>query len=110
MIRFYYHPTPNPAKVALFLEEVGLPYETVPIDTNKGEQLPGPKTPRHQAEPKTHPTSMGNRCSISFSNLKGRHIEVAARHALCDLVGRELGLFGGRCVGRMGVAGPRSWC
>lgn len=26
MIHFYYHPTPNPAKVALFLEETGLPY------------------------------------------------------------------------------------
>jgi GSH-dependent disulfide-bond oxidoreductase len=38
MIRLYYHPTPNPAKIALFLEETGLPYETVPIDTSKGEQ------------------------------------------------------------------------
>jgi GSH-dependent disulfide-bond oxidoreductase len=38
MIRFYFHPTPNPAKVALFLEEAGLPYETIPIDTSKGEQ------------------------------------------------------------------------
>jgi GST-like protein len=38
MIRFYYHPTPNPAKVALFLEESGLPYEVVPVDTRKGEQ------------------------------------------------------------------------
>jgi GST-like protein len=38
MIRFYFHPTPNPAKVALFLEEAGLPYEIVPIDTRKGEQ------------------------------------------------------------------------
>ncbi len=38
MIRFYFHPTPNPAKVALLLEEAGLPYEVVPIDTNKGEQ------------------------------------------------------------------------
>ena len=38
MIRFYYHPSPNPAKVALFLEEAGLPYEFVPIDTRKGEQ------------------------------------------------------------------------
>lgn len=38
MIRFYFHPTPNPAKVALFLEEVGLPYEVVPVDTSKGEQ------------------------------------------------------------------------
>lgn len=38
MLRFYYHPTPNPAKVALLLEETGLPYEVVPVDTSKGEQ------------------------------------------------------------------------
>jgi len=38
VIRFYYHPTPNPAKVALLLEETGLPYELVPVDTRKGEQ------------------------------------------------------------------------
>jgi GST-like protein len=38
MIRFYFHPTPNPAKIALFLEEANLPYEVVPVDTSKGEQ------------------------------------------------------------------------
>jgi GST-like protein len=38
MIKFYYHPSPNPAKVALFLEEAGLPYELIPVDTRKGEQ------------------------------------------------------------------------
>lgn len=38
MIRFYYHPTPNPAKVALLLEELDLPYETIPVDTSSGEQ------------------------------------------------------------------------
>jgi GST-like protein len=38
MIRFYFHPTPNPAKIALFLEEAGLAYEIVPVDTMKGEQ------------------------------------------------------------------------
>jgi GST-like protein len=38
MMKFYYHPSPNPAKVALFLEEAGLPYEVVPVDTRKGEQ------------------------------------------------------------------------
>ena len=38
MIRFYFHPTPNPAKIALFLEEASVPYETVPVDTSKGEQ------------------------------------------------------------------------
>ena len=45
MIKFYYHPSPNPAKVALYLEEAGLPYELVPVDTRKGEQhLPAFKT------------------------------------------------------------------
>ena len=39
MIKFYYHPSPNPAKVALFLEESGLPYELMPVDTRKGEQF-----------------------------------------------------------------------
>lgn len=38
MIRFYFHPTPNPVKVALFLEEARLPYEVIPVDTSKGEQ------------------------------------------------------------------------
>jgi GST-like protein len=37
MIKFYYHPSPNPAKVALFLEEAGLDYEVVTVDTLKGE-------------------------------------------------------------------------
>jgi GST-like protein len=53
MIKFYYHPSPNPAKVALFLEETGLKYEVVPVDTRKGEQFapsflainPNAKTP-----------------------------------------------------------------
>ena len=39
MIKLYYHPSPNPAKIALFLEEAGLPYEMVPVDTRKGDQL-----------------------------------------------------------------------
>lgn len=38
MLKFYFHPTPNPMKVALFLEEAGLEYELVPVDTLKGEQ------------------------------------------------------------------------
>src|SRR5260370_9803843 len=38
MIRFYFHPTPNPAKVALMLEETALAYQVIPIDTSKGEQ------------------------------------------------------------------------
>ncbi len=38
MIKFYYSLAPNPMKVALFLEESGLPYELVPVDTRKGDQ------------------------------------------------------------------------
>jgi GST-like protein len=38
MLKFYFHGAPNPMKVALFLEEAGLPYEPVPVDTRKGEQ------------------------------------------------------------------------
>ncbi len=38
MIEFYFHPTPNPMKVALLLEELALPYQVIPIDTSKGEQ------------------------------------------------------------------------
>jgi len=38
MIRLYFHTSPNPMKVALFLEESGLPYEVIPVDTLKGEQ------------------------------------------------------------------------
>ncbi len=38
VIKLYYHPSPNPAKVALYLEEAGLAYELVPVDTRKGEQ------------------------------------------------------------------------
>jgi GST-like protein len=38
MIKFYYSGAPNPMKVALFLEEAGLPYEAFPIDTRMGDQ------------------------------------------------------------------------
>jgi GSH-dependent disulfide-bond oxidoreductase len=38
MITFYYNTAPNPAKVALMLEETQLPYEIVTVDSRKGEQ------------------------------------------------------------------------
>src|SRR3984885_2042160 len=38
MLKFYYSGAPNPTKVALFLEEAGIPYEAIPVDTRKGEQ------------------------------------------------------------------------
>lgn len=39
MREFYFDTTPNPMKVALFLEESGLDYEPVPVDIRKGEQF-----------------------------------------------------------------------
>jgi GST-like protein len=39
MIKFYFNTSPNPTKVALFLEEAGLPYEAIPVDTRQGAQF-----------------------------------------------------------------------
>src|SRR5215210_3590580 len=39
MLKFYFNLSPNPSKVALFLEEAGLPYEAVPVDTRRGQQF-----------------------------------------------------------------------
>ena len=38
MIKFWYNLAPNPMKVALLLEELGVAYEAIPVDTRKGEQ------------------------------------------------------------------------
>jgi len=38
MLKFYYSGAPNPTKVALFLEETGMPYDAIPVDTRKGDQ------------------------------------------------------------------------
>lgn len=39
MLKFYFNGSPNPTKVALFLEEAGLAYEPVPVDTRTGDQF-----------------------------------------------------------------------
>jgi GST-like protein len=39
VLKFYFNGSPNPTKVALFLEEAGLEYEPIPIDTRKGDQF-----------------------------------------------------------------------
>ena len=55
MITFYYNLAPNPMKVALFLEEAGLDYEAVPVDSRRraapppavnGGDPPPPRPPR----------------------------------------------------------------
>lgn len=39
MLKFYYNTGPNPTKVALFLEEAGLEYDPIPLETRKGDQF-----------------------------------------------------------------------
>jgi GSH-dependent disulfide-bond oxidoreductase len=39
MLKFYYNGSPNPTKVALLLEETGLAYEAIPVDTRRGDQF-----------------------------------------------------------------------
>ena len=39
MYRLHYWPTPNGHKVTLFLEEMGLPYEIVPVNIRAGDQF-----------------------------------------------------------------------
>ncbi len=39
MLKFYFNGSPNPTKVALFLEEAGVPYEPVAVDTRTGAQF-----------------------------------------------------------------------
>lgn len=38
-IDLYYWPTPNGWKISIFLEEVGLPYNVVPVDITAGDQF-----------------------------------------------------------------------
>ena len=39
MLKFYFNGSPNPTKIALFLEEAGIAYEPIAVDTRKGEQF-----------------------------------------------------------------------
>jgi GST-like protein len=39
MMQFYFNAAPNPMKVALLLEELGIGYQAMPVDTRKGEQF-----------------------------------------------------------------------
>ena len=39
MIDFYYWPTPNGWKVSILLEELGVPYKTIPVNIGQGDQF-----------------------------------------------------------------------
>lgn len=39
MIDLYYAPTPNGWKISIMLEELGLPYQVIPVNIRAGEQF-----------------------------------------------------------------------
>jgi len=88
MIRLFYHPTPNPIKVALFLEEAGLPYEVVPIDTRRGEQ----HAPAFRA---VNPNGKLP-AIIDTEGPGGKHVTVFDSNAILLYLGDKIGQFVGR--------------
>jgi len=78
MIKFYYSGAPNPMKVALMLEETGLPYEAIPVDTRKGEQ----HKPEYLAiNPNAKvPAIVDGRTPIAVSNEEYIQPEKAVKH------------------------------
>ena len=110
MIQFYYHPSPNPAKVALFLEEAGLPYELVPVDTRKGEQHaaaftainPNAKTPALVDGDATVFDS--NAILLYLAEKTGRFLpentpaQRAQMHSWLMFVATGIGPYSGQCV------------
>ena len=85
MIKLYYHPSPNPAKIALFLEEAGLPYEMVPVDTRKGDQF----------KPDFLTISPNNRMPaiVDPDGPGGKPISVFESGAILQYLGRKTGQF-----------------
>jgi GST-like protein len=110
MIKFYYHPSPNPAKVALFLEESGLPYELMPVDTRKGEQFspeflainPNAKTPAITDGDATVFDS--NAILLYLAEKSGQFLPENTPHARGELlswlmfVATGIGPYSGQCV------------
>jgi GST-like protein len=98
MIRFFFHPTPNPMKVALFLEESGVPYEVVPVDTRLGEQ----HAPAFRA---VNPNGKLP-AIIDTDGPGGKHVAVFDSNAILLYLGDKLGQF----VGTPSDRGPLlSW-
>ncbi len=87
MIRFYYNTAPNPMKVALFLEESGLAYEKVPVDTRKGEQ----HTPEFRAiNPNGKVPAI-----VDLDGFGGRPVTVFDSNAILLYLGDKTGRFVG---------------
>jgi GSH-dependent disulfide-bond oxidoreductase len=84
-IELYYWPTPNGWKIAVMLEECGLPYVVRPVDISKGEQF----SPRFLA------ISPNNRMPaiVDPGGPDARPISVFESGAILQYLGRKTGKF-----------------
>ena len=86
-IKVYYWPTPNGHKVTIALEEMGLPYEIVPVNIGRGEQF----------EPAFLAISPNNRMPaiVDPDGPDGAPISVFESGAILQYLGRKSGQFYG---------------
>src|SRR5437764_9475465 len=85
MLKFYFNGAPNPRKVALFLEESGLPYELVPVDTRRGEQ----HTPEFRAINPNGKTP----AIVDAEGPGGKSVRVFDSNAILLYLGEKVGKF-----------------
>ena len=108
MLKFYDWLAPNPMKVALFLEDAGLPYESIPVDTRKGEQHapaftalnPNAKVP--VIVDGTTTVFDSNAVLLYLAEASGQFLPAAADRGPLQswlmFVGSGIGSFTGQCV------------
>lgn len=87
MIRLYFHPSPNPMKVVLMLEEADLEYEIVPLDTRKGQQ--------HAAEFRDVNPNGKVPAIVDTTGEGGAQIRVFDSNAILLYLGDKIGRFVG---------------
>ncbi len=87
MIRLYFHPSPNPMKVVLMLEEADLEYEIVPLDTRKGQQ--------HAAEFRDVNPNGKVPAIVDTTSEGGAQIRVFDSNAILLYLGDKIGRFVG---------------
>lgn len=84
MIDFYYWPTPNGWKVAILLEELGQPYNLIPVNIGKGDQF----------KPEFLKISPNNRMpAIVDPDVEGEPVTVFESGAIMFYLARKTGRF-----------------
>jgi len=84
-IKLYYWPTPNGWKITIMLEELGVPYEVIPVDIGKGAQF----------EPDFLKISPNNKMPaiVDPNGPGGEPISVFESGAILLYLGRKFGRF-----------------